>query len=221
MSSQRRPLPRRIKRSGPERRDEIARAVLAILSEQGAGAIGVAAVASRVGVAPSALYRHYRDKDAIVTDTMERLATGPAANLARARAGADRPLEALGELLARHLDFIRENRGFPMLLFSDFVLQDPQRRARALELMAAFRDTVAELLRAGQRRGLVRRDLDVPTATYIYMGLFIPAAVQYHMSAGRFDLAAHGRRAWPIFLAGIRATPRPAARSHRRKERLP
>ena len=182
--------------------------MLAILSEQGTGAVSVGAVASRVGVAPSALYRHYRDKGAMVTDTMERLGAGLASNLALARAGADRPLEALGELLARHLDFVRENRGFPMLVFSDLVLQDPQRRQRALEVMAGFRATVADLLRAGQLQGLVRRDLDVATAAYVYMGLFIPAGIQFHMSAGRFDLAAHARRAWPIFLAGVRAVPR-------------
>lgn len=190
--------------------------MLDILSEQGTSAVSVAGVARRVGVAPSALYRHYRDKDAIVTDTLERLAAGLAANLAQARAAAERPLEALGELFARHLDFVRENRGFPMLVFSELVLQDPRRRRRALELMAGFRATVADLLRGAQRQGLVRRDLDVPTAAYVYMGLFIPVGIQFHMTAGRFDLAAHARRAWPIFLAGIR-TPRPsAARGTRR-----
>ena len=182
--------------------------MLAILSEQGAGAISVARVASRVGVAPSALYRHYRDKNAIVSDTMERLAATVGSNLERARAGADRPLDALSELLARHLDFVREHRGFPMLLFSELVLQNPERRRHALELMAGFRATVSQLLILARRRGLVRRDLDVATAAYVYMGLFIPAGVQYHMSAGRFDLAAHARRAWPIFLAGIRAPSR-------------
>jgi TetR/AcrR family fatty acid metabolism transcriptional regulator len=201
--------------------------VLAILSEQGAGAISVAGVASRVGVAPSALYRHYRDKSAIVADTIERLAATVGANLERARADTELPLEALSELLARHLDFVRENRGFPMLLFSDLVLHDPERRRQALELMAGFRATVARLLSLARRRGLVRRDLDVATAAFVYMGLFIPAGVQYHMSGGRFDLAAHARRAWPIFLAGIRtpsrssASPRPRGHASRRPPTRP
>jgi hypothetical protein len=133
------------------------------------------------------------------------------ANLERARADADHPLEALSDLLVRHLDFVRENRGFPMLLFSELVLHNPDRRRHALELMAGFRATVSDLLTLARRRGLVRRDLDVATAAYVYMGLFIPAGVQYHMSAGRFDLAAHARRAWPIFLAGICAPSRSAA----------
>src|SRR5512138_3347394 len=150
---------KRVRRSGDERRDQIARAALAIVHEQGTGALSIASVAHRVGVAPSALYRHFPDKDAMLEHMIALLGAGVRANLERAlaesRAGA---VEALGAFLTRHVGFLLENRGFPMLIFSDLVLQHPGRRATMLGTLDHFRGVVADLVREGRRQGQVRAD---------------------------------------------------------------
>jgi len=218
---------RRIKRSGAERRDEIARAVFGIVAEKGAGGISVAAVAHRVGVAPSALYRHYAGKDAMIDDALERLGARVAANLERARASAGTPLGALEAFLGLHTEFIREYRGFPLMIFSDLVFQDPARRARVAAMLAAARGAVAELVRAAQRRGEARAELDPETAGFVFFGLFIPAGIHYHLTGGRFDITGHARRAWACYLAGLaaraprssRARRAPRARRARRQEK--
>src|SRR5512138_1681354 len=144
---------KQVRRSGDERRDQIARAALAIVDEQGTGALSVASVAHRVGVAPSALYRHFPDKDAIVEDMLGRLGLGLRANLERAVAeGETDAVEALGGLLTRHVEFILENRGFPLLIFSDLVQQHPERRARMRGTLDHFRGVVAGLLRRGEEQ---------------------------------------------------------------------
>jgi AcrR family transcriptional regulator len=203
---------RRTRRSGDERRDEIARAAFAIAGEQGAGAISVAAVAHRVGVAPSALYRHYPNKDAMIDDALSRLGAQVAANMARARATTGAPLDALGDFLARHIDFVLANRGFPLMIFSDAVFQNPARRQRVAAMLAAFRGAVADLVREAQRRGEARRELDPEAAAFVFFGLFMPAGFHFHLAGGRFDLSGYARRAWAVYLAGLRndAPARPA-----------
>lgn len=212
--------------SGDERRDQIARAALAIVDEQGSGALSIASVAHRVGVAPSALYRHFPDKDAMVEQMLARLATGVRANLERATAEAKSDaLEALGAFLNRHVAFVLENRGFPMLIFSDLVLQHAGRRAFMAGMLDTFRSVIAGLLREGQRQGRVRADLDPESAAFAFLGLFMPAALAWHLSGGRTDLAGTVRRAWALFVAGIQASPGPAPRArgarrtHRQEKR--
>lgn len=213
---------KRVRRSGDERRDQIARAALAIVHEQGTGALSIASVAHRVGVAPSALYRHFPDKDAMLEHMIARLGAGVRANLERARAEAPAgAVEALGAFLTRHVEFLLENRGFPMLIFSDLVLQHPGRRATMLVTLDHFRGVVADLVREGQRQGAVRADADPEAAAFVFLGLFMPAGLQWHLAGGRTDLVGTVRRAWSIYLSGIRTprTPAVRARAPRRAHR--
>ena len=205
---------KRVRKSGVERRDEISRAALAIIDQQGTGALSIASVAHRVGIAPSALYRHYPDKAAMVEDIIDRLASGVRANLERMEAeSADDAVEALGEFLNRHVQFVLENRGFPMLVFSDLVLQHPGRREGMAGNLANFRSVVGRVLAEGQRQGRVRTDIDPEAGALAFLGLFMPAALHWHLSGGRTDLAGVVRRAWPIYLAGIRTPHVPAVRA--------
>lgn len=218
---------KRVHRSGEERRDQIARAALAIVHEQGTGALSIASVAHRVGVAPSALYRHFPDKDAMVEHMIVRLGAGVRANLERAVAESkDDAVAALGAFLTRHVEFLLENRGFPMLIFSDLVLQHAGRRAMMLATLDHFRGTIGGILREGQRQGAVRADVEPESAAFAFMGLFIPAGLHWHLAGGRTDLVGAVRRAWKLYDAGLRSPRRPSTRARaprraRRQEKTP
>jgi AcrR family transcriptional regulator len=209
---------KRIRRTSVERRDQIALAGLAIIDERGTGALNVASVARRVGLAPSALYRHFPDKDGMVAHMIARLGAGIRANLERAAAEAgEDAIEALRTFLDRHVAFIQENRGFPMLIFSDLVLQHPDRRRVMLGNFAHFREVVAGMLRLGQRQSRVRADIDPETGAFAFFGLFMPVALDWHLSGGRTDLAGTVRGAWSIYLTGIRAPRRSPTRARTRR----
>jgi AcrR family transcriptional regulator len=208
------------RQTGDARRDQIARAVLSLASETGMSAVSVAAVAARVGVAPSALYRHYTNKGAMLDDTLERLSAGVLRNLAAARAAHDDPLEALGDLFERHVALIRQNRGIPLVMFSEDFFHDPRRRRRLVALVSSFRRGIEALVREAQRRGQVRRELDPSTLSLMFFGLFQAPAILWHLSGGRTDLTGRARRAWAVFHHGIRARgvrPRPRSRPRRRR----
>lgn len=86
--------------------------------------------------------------------------------------------------------------------------------------LADFRSAVGAVLAEGQRQGRVRADIDPEAGALAFLGLFMPAALHWHLSGGRTDLAGVVRRAWPIYLAGIRTPRVPAtrARSPRRAQ---
>lgn len=54
-------------------RDEVLDAALALAEERGLAAVGVRAVATRLGVTPMALYRYVGDKDGLLDGLVERL----------------------------------------------------------------------------------------------------------------------------------------------------
>jgi len=191
------------RQSGPARRDQIASAVLAIATERGLSAVSVAAVAARVGVSPPALYRHYPSKDAMIDATLERMASAVLANLDHARGGDD-SLAAVTRLFERHIALVRENRGIPLLVLSEDILQNAGRRRRIVRATTTYRRGIERLFRAAQQEGRVRAHLDPATLALMFFGLFQAPAILWHLQGGRFDFIAHAHRGWAVFHESIR-----------------
>jgi AcrR family transcriptional regulator len=198
---------------GDARRDQIAQAVLALVAEQGTGAVSIAAVAHRIGVAPSALYRHFPSKDAMLAGTLDRLAQRMLGNVERARAGAAGPLEALGQLLMLQIELIRDHRGLPFVVFSEVTDPGAAHRERFLEFINRFRTRLAALFREAQDAGEVRTDVPAENLAVCFIGLYVPPAIVWNLTRGRFDITAQARRAWTVFHDGIRARGAPAKRA--------
>jgi AcrR family transcriptional regulator len=198
------------------RRDQITRAVLALAAEQGTAAVSIAGVAQRIGVAPSALYRHYPSKEAMLAGTLDRLAERMHLNLERARAAAAGPLEALERLLALQVELIREHHGLPFVVFSEGLGGGVSQRERFLGFIVRFREQLAGLIREAQSAGEVRDDVPAANLAVSFIGLYVPPAILWNLTRGRFDITAQVRRAWTVFHDGIRPRPAPAPRVRRR-----
>lgn len=195
------------------RRDQITQAVLALVAEQGASALSIAAVAHRVGVTPSALYRHYPSKEAMLAGTIERIAERLVVNVARAREASDRAIDALERLLDLQVQLVRENRGIPFVMFSEAVQQSTAHRKPVMDRMGAYLRSLASLVREAQEQGDIRAELDAGVVAVTFVGLYVAPGILWNVTRGRFDVTAQVRRSWSVFLDGVRPTtarsPRP------------
>lgn len=190
------------------RQDQIIDAALALATARGVRALSMAAIARRVGFAPSAIYRHFPGKDALLDAVLERVRERLHGAIAAARAETDDPVEALRRLLERHMRLLHQNRGLNrVLLADDFHVGHPERRQRLLGLFAGYLDGVADVIREGQRRRRIRGDVNARSLAVLFLGLIQPASVLWVLSDGRFDVTAQARAAWPIFEQSLRAKP--------------
>ncbi|MHB8811340.1 MAG: TetR/AcrR family transcriptional regulator [Desulfobulbaceae bacterium] len=101
------------------RQDQIVEAAFQMLSENANRRLNIKDIAERIGMAPSALYRHFRNRDAVISAVLEHIRTKLYKNVEAVRQGGDNAEERLRELLARHIRLIRERHGIPRILFSD------------------------------------------------------------------------------------------------------
>ena len=74
------------------RREQIAEAALELLASRGLRAVSVAAVARRVGLVPSGIYRHFKSKDEILQAVLDLLRQRILDNVEAARAEHADPL---------------------------------------------------------------------------------------------------------------------------------
>jgi AcrR family transcriptional regulator len=142
-----------------ERREEIARAVLRIISERGFRSLTTATLAIEVGLTSGALYRHFASLDEILTETVRygagRIdATFPDPTLP--------PIERVLALARNRVKLLGEDPGLAWLLRSEqaylALSDDAVRRLRSV--VRRSREFLLRALKDGAEDGSIRRDIE-------------------------------------------------------------
>src|SRR5208282_1021779 len=127
-------------------------AARALLDEGGASAVGLREAARRVGVSPTATYRHFRDKE----DLVAAVAAEGFREFAAALAAAGRAREPLSAMGAAYVDFALAHPGMFRLMFSPLMARRelyPDLKAASEEAFAALRRGVQSHAPAGEGQG--------------------------------------------------------------------
>lgn len=186
------------------RREQIAEAALRLIAAQGIRRLSIAAVARRVGLVPSGIYRHFKNKDELLDAVLELVDQRLQGLVSAARQEVEEPLGRLELILRKHVEFIREGRAFPRLVFSEEVhAGHPARRERMRQIVDGYLGAIAEVIREGQEEGVLRADLDPKTVAIMFLGTVMPAAILWHLSDEEFDVTRHAHRVWPLFRRAV------------------
>jgi AcrR family transcriptional regulator len=193
------------------RREQIAEAALAIISRHGAGGLNVGAVARRIGIVPSAVYRHFRGKEEILSAAIARMGDHLLKNVDRA-AREEGSRARLRRLLRLHVATIRDGHAGPRIIFAEGLDGGGvSHRMEIYHIIRRYLDRVAGIVRDGQRAGDLREDLDPGSTAVHFLGLIQPAATLWYLSAGKFDVTRASERSFAQFIEAIGA-PRPPDR---------
>jgi len=186
------------------RQEQIAEAALSLIASQGLGRLSVAAVARRVGLVPSGIYRHFHSKDQIIDAVLDLLERRLLAVVQAARLATSDPLERLKRVLMGHVRIIREGRAIPQIIFSDDIhTGHPERKARVRQILAGYLGHLSQFVRQGQQEGRIREDLDPQTAALMLVGIVVPAGILWHLTDGGLDVTKHAERAWRILSEAV------------------
>ncbi|GAB4350280.1 MAG: TetR/AcrR family transcriptional regulator [Candidatus Abyssubacteria bacterium] len=186
------------------RKEQIAEAALEVAARNGIGGLNVAGIARRVGLVPSAIYRHYTCKDEILDAVFEVIGDRLVGNVWTVRAETPKALERLHRLLRMHVAFIRENQGVVRIVFSDDVFANPERQDKVFGMIQRYLRDVADIVSEGQVAGEIRPNIEPATVAMMFLGMIQPAAILWRMSEGKFDVTRHIEKAWLLFCDAIR-----------------
>lgn len=192
------------------RQEQILHAALDTIGELGVRGLSVGEVARRVGLVPSALYRHFPGKDDLIAGLLDRVRANLLRFVAETRAETGDSVECLRRLLLRHLRFVGKHSALPRLIFSDEVASaNPEHRERIRGILDGYLSEVQKVIRAGQKAGTIRADLKPAALARLYLGLIQPAVLMWRMSDGAFDLERHAEEGWSLYSTLIARSPRP------------
>jgi len=96
------------------------------------------------------------------------------------------------------------NRATPLLVLSDGIYRDhPERKAKVAGMISDYLGEIQKIVQEGIQDGSIREDVVPTTASVMFLGMILPAAVLWHVSQGKFDMNAHAENAWSAFVRGI------------------
>lgn len=198
------------------RREEVVEAILANVAEKGQGALSVSAVARRIGLVPSAIYRHFKNREAMIDGVVDFVAARLMENVAAVKSTSATESEHLKQLLDKHIAFVRKNPGLLKIVFSDQLFGGtPARRAVLHRMIQGYLGAVAKIVRDGQAKGEFREDLDPHSTAVYFLGLIQPLAALWHLTDGKADITRMAEKNWAFFLRSIAIE----SSARRRKER--
>lgn len=187
-----------------KRKGQIARAALDLLSKEGLESLSIAAVAEKVGIVPSAVYRHFASKDAILDAILDLVNTFFREIVAESKERHTDPLDRLHEIILRHAKFLIENQGLPAIVAAEIIFGEQRmRKAKFHSVFSAYLTSIEEIIVEGQAEGLIRNEVEPRAASLLLLGIDAPAAALWKASEGEYDMLGHVEAAWPIYLAGI------------------
>jgi len=190
------------------RQDQIAQAALELMLRHGWRKVSIGAVARKVGVVPSNIYRHYRSKDRVLEAVLDLVAQRLRENVEAVRRETGDARDQLHRLLLRHVQLVRGEIPIPRVIFSEEAFAGSRpRRQQVCRMLTAYLDGIAGIVREGQHHGDIRSDLEPGTLAVMFLGLVQPGAILWVVSAGEFDLERQAQSAWQVFSEAIRNHP--------------
>lgn len=148
----------RTRKSGSERREETARAVLRILGEEGITALTTSALAAEVGLTSGALFRHFPSRDAMLDEAVDYALAKVEATFPDA---APAPLDRLLQLAENRIRVLGSDEGIAWLFRSEQVHHclPPDAIRKLADIARRSKAFVLEALTEGAAQGSIRGDI--------------------------------------------------------------
>jgi AcrR family transcriptional regulator len=187
------------------RQEQIIQAAMELIVKRGVKGFSMVSLADKIGLAPSAAYRHFKGKDEVLDRILDFIEQRILANTSATCKETEEPTERLHGILKRHVDTLRENPAIPRIIFTEDVFAgDRKRRNRVYGIINGYLIALNKIVREGQERGEIRRDVASQTIALMFLGMIQPGAILWFLSNGKFDVAGECEKNWTVFREAIR-----------------
>lgn len=187
-----------------ERRTITVETVVELAAEQNPNDITTAAIAKRMGLTQGALFRHFPNKNAILSAVMEWVAERLLSRVDRAVRSVESPIEALEAMFMAHVAFVAEHPGVPRMLFGELQHAGDTAPKRMVQtLIRRYGERVQKLIEAGKAAGEMNPELDTEAAVSLFVGTIQGLVMQSLLAGNVQGISRDAPRVFAIYLRGI------------------
>ena len=160
------------------RREEILRAALSIVEQQGLDNLNTNAIAIVIQLVPSAIYRHFKNKEDLIAALIDFIGERLQQNLQQAAMQEGTALARLKNLFELHVNLLQEEPAIPRILY--FLISSERNQELKQKMLAEINAYVYETKRRllqGKKAGEINQEVDVTAAAMMFLGMIQPLVI--------------------------------------------
>ncbi len=183
----------KIKLSSDIRRTQIVESAISIAAAGGARAITTSAISKKVGFSEANIYRHFKNKDEILFETINYIGEHLKNNVLSSLDNKEFSFDNIRMLAKVNLEFIQENPGIPRLIFSeDIHIGKEKIRKRLYENINKMAELIGSYLLKGQDTGHIKKDINTKSLAFILISMMQGLVLRWSLSKMSFNLFEEG-----------------------------
>lgn len=187
-----------------ERRAITVETVIELAAEQNPNEITTAAIAKRMGLSQGALFRHFSNKDAILSAVMEWVAKRLLSRVDKAVQSIDSPIAALEAMFLAHVAFVSEHPGVPRMLFGELQhAGETVPKQMVQTLIGRYGARIRKFIEAGKAEGELDSQLDAEAAVSLFIGTIQGLVMQSLLAGDVKQVKRNAPRVFAIYRRGI------------------
>ncbi len=181
------------------RRGQIVKAALEIIGEEGIQGLTTLRIAKIVGISEANLYRHFENKDAILTAVIDHIDQSLSNNLTAVNEEPISPVVKLERMFNMHISMIQNNRGIPRIVFSSDTILKADLREKMFSLINRYLKILTDILKKGIRYGSINPDLNAEATAAMFIGMIQVSTIRWTFSNFQMSLSVESRKLWKAY----------------------
>lgn len=183
------------------RREQIALAAMNLLSLYGSKGLTNKRIANMVGIVPSALYKHFKNKGEILDAIGELLVKRMQNLISKARKDFENPITIIRQVYLAEIRLIIQSPGSPFLLFyGEFGNRESKYGKRFHQIGQTYIGELEKLFGRAVSMELIRSDLTPETLSMFYAGMIFQSGFIMYTRGVEREIIEHSELAWKSFM---------------------
>ena len=175
------------------RQSEIIQTAIKLIGEGGIQALTIKNLSAEIGIAESALYRHFRSKTEVLNTLLDFLGFIIISHYENVYKLKISSFERIKEMISGQLKIFAENPPYAIVILSDGLYKNEKSLYdKIFKIMESAKSTFINIIDEGKSTGEIRKDVTSDQLAFIIMGSVRLTINQWSLSGFSFDLKKRG-----------------------------
>ncbi len=193
------------KRSTEVRQEQIKKAVLEIIANEGFHNLSTRNLAKKIGLTEGAIFRHFSTKRDIIKGIMDDVAGDLIGTLRSIALKPQKTEEKLFQYLCQNVKYLKENRGITILLFSEAAhLGDKRLKDKLNQILTEQKQLIIKIVKDGISEGVWDKSVNAEDVAVLYMGIPITFNFEFVLNKGNFNTDNFCKRMYALILRALK-----------------
>ena len=187
------------------RQEQIKKAVLDIIADEGLHQLSTRKLAQRIGLTEGAIFRHFPTKRDIIKGIMDDVARDLVGSLRQVVLSPSGAEEKLFTYLCTNIKYLRENRGITILLFSEAThLGDSELKELLNQILSEQKQFIIDIVKEGISEGVWEESLNADDFSILYMGIPITFNIELVLNKNGLNADNFCHRMYQLILRSLK-----------------